>query len=216
LKERRTEKGVAVPKLVNLRGTSGSGKSYLVRTMLDEAKQRAKAWYEWMEDGRKRPLATEFRFEGGVGLLIPGPYDTPCGGCDTIKTVDRAYELVGIGADEGLHVLYEGIMIMDDVRRAIELSKRCTLTVIGLTTPLSECLAAIEQRRLERGDERTLDPTNTQNRYRSCARRLERLHAGGVNVLRLNREEALVWCRQTLLSEGGFAASAQESEGVCV
>lgn len=172
---------------INIRGTSGAGKSHLVR--------RIAALYEnnKIENfaaGRKQPECTLYFRTGGKTLLVPGHYNSPCGGCDTIRTPDRVYEIVREGASAGVDVLYEGIMIMDDVRRAVELSKTTRLVVVALTTPVEECLAAVQGRRDERGDVRPLDPKNTVSRAARCERGLARLEEGGVEVRRLDRERA--------------------------
>jgi hypothetical protein len=166
---------------------------------MDEAKAKSEDWFEWYIDGRKRPIATEICFEGGGGLFVPGHYEIPCGGCDTLKSVDQAYDLVAQGVNKGYNVLYEGIMVMDDVNRAVALSKRRRLTVIGLTTPFETCLAAIRARRKARGTAKPLNPKNTRDRATRCARGLQRLERAGVEVIRMDREEAYEWCKKTLL-----------------
>src|SRR5690349_19805492 len=114
-------------------GTNGAGKSFLTRSILDDAKQ-TECWFEWMVDGRKRPLATEVRYRRGGVLFVPGHYHTSCGGCDTLKTVEQTFDLVKLGARNGYHVLFEGILAQDSFPRILDLNRDHDLTVIGLTT----------------------------------------------------------------------------------
>jgi hypothetical protein len=200
-------------KIVQVVGTNGAGKSTLVRTLLDEAKRLEPDWYEWL-DRRERTVATEVRFENGGGLFVPGHYQTPCGGCDTLKTVDQVFDLVKRGAEQGYNVLFEGIMVMDTVERTIALGRETDLTVIGLTTPLDACLDAVRDRRHSRGAATQLNPSNTVDRARRCSHRLERLEASGVKVLMMTREEALDWCRANLLNQQPISLSRRWSEAI--
>jgi hypothetical protein len=155
--------------ICNIRGTNGAGKSHLVRTILDEAKRNSHEWFEWCENGREHPVMTEVRFQSGGGLVVPGHYDVPCGGCDTLKTVDEAYDWVKLGAHSGRYnVLYEGILVTDDVSRAIEISRQMELVVIALTTPVNACVEAVRARRRARGNGRPFDPTYTINRAKAA------------------------------------------------
>lgn len=179
--------------IIQVVGTNGAGKSTLVRTVLDEAKRADPDWQALFRG--KRLVASEVRFKDGGGLFVPGHYNTPCGGCDSLKTVDQVFDLVRRGAEQSYDVLFEGIIAQDSFERIVALSGEYDLTVIGLNTPLDVCLASIADRRLRRGDSRKLDPKNTIDRARRCARTLDKLEAAEVKVMRLSRDEALAWCR---------------------
>lgn len=197
--------------VVNLRGTGGSGKSTVVRRVMGRYLSRMPL----TEPGRRQPVGYVLEAPDAVPLYVVGHYETACGGCDTIKTVDRVYEMVSAVLRDGGHdVLYEGIMVQDDVRRAVELDQRlkreygcngdqCAvcqddqegchkpgLHVILLSTPIEECLAAIRARRLERGDERPLSEKNTRERARRQEGVRGRLRDAGVSVERLDRSAA--------------------------
>jgi hypothetical protein len=182
--------------IINLRGISGSGKSTIVVQVMDLYAERTPL----MIEGRKRPIGYVLRHDSRATLYVPGHYETACGGCDTIKTPDQAYELVRAAVAEHRDVMYEGIMVQDDVRRAVELNKEHKLLVIALTTSVKDCLAGVQARRDARGDEREreLNPKNTISRARSVENKIPRLKAGGVEVLRLSREEALAECLRRL------------------
>ena len=152
-----------------------------------------------LEPGRRQPVSyTLTHSHLGKTLLVPGHYETPCGGCDTIKTTDRVYELVRDGVAQGRDVLYEGIMVQDDVRRLLELHQEYPVSVIELGTPLDVCLGSIQTRRNIRGDTRPLNPKNTTARARSVRNNCERLRSAGVRVPTLLREEAYLYCLRLL------------------
>lgn len=199
-----------MPLAINIRGTGGSGKSTLVKRIMELHKGSSPQ----LVDGRKRPIGT-FHWitkEGQsmglpVDLFVPGHYETACGGCDTIKTPEQVYELVRENTRQSINVLYEGIMVMDDVTRAVALDKQLRdptgiasgqLYVIWLNTPIEVCLAAIRDRRAARGDERPFSEKNTRQRYERCLRGLQRLEASGVRVERLDREQAFLRVRELL------------------
>lgn len=176
---------------INLRGTSGSGKSTIVREVMKRYRFISARFIE----GRRQPIGyacwmSDLKPYGDGALYVPGHYETACGGCDTITKVDDAYTQV-IANLPTSNVLYEGIMVQDDVKRAVELSKSTPLLVIALTTPIEVCVASIQSRRDARGDDRPLDPKNTISRAGRVKKNIQRLRAGGVECLELSREEAL-------------------------
>lgn len=199
--------------VINIRGTGGSGKSTLVRSVVAGYPEHARI----MQEKRRQPLATCHWFKDarrldGSGLyeerpdslLVPGHYETACGGCDTIKTVDAVYEMVRAASlVDGNSVLYEGIMVMDDVTRAVALDadlKRVgsRLVVVYLNTPIEECLAGIRARREAGGNEKPLSEKNTRDRMARQVKILQRLRDAGVEVKRLSRDEGLTEVRRLL------------------
>lgn len=148
-------------------------------------------------EGRKQPLyyhLSQYEPNPTNCLVTLGHYETPCGGCDTITSPDKVYELVNKFAGEGDHILFEGIIIGDDVTRAVETSKKFPFRVIALNTPMDECLKGIQARRDERGDDRPLDPKNTLSRNDRLKRIMARLKDANVNAKWMNREEAFQEC----------------------
>jgi len=193
--------------VINVRGTSGSGKSTLVRSVMERYKSRTPI----LQEGRRQPIgyalhnsppmetvhselpAKFFRSADPQmkPLWVVGHYETPCGGGDTIPDLDDVYNEVVQAANHGYDVLFEGLIVQSDVNRLIELSQSQKVLVIGLTTSLEECLAGVRARRAARGDERPLNPKNTESKYKTVPKTLARLRAAGVEVLELSREAAL-------------------------
>lgn len=191
-----------MPIAVNIRGTGGSGKSTLVKRIMElyPAYQMPV-----IVPGRKRPERYILRQtpDAARALIIPGHYETACGGCDTIKTVDQVYDMVRSSLTGGDDVLYEGIMVQDDVTRAVALDKELKaqggqLHVIRLTTKVEDCLAAIRDRRAARGEEKPLNEKNTRQRYERVLRSCDRLRHAGVAVEALDREAAFARVRELL------------------
>ena len=182
--------------IINIRGTNGSGKSTVVTRVMELYSSKVYLFVE----GRKRPEGYQLNDPSAQRptLYVPGHYEIACGGCDTLKTVDQVYELVNSANDRGDDVVYEGIMVADDVTRAVALSKKATLHVILLTTPIVECLAAIQSRRDGKGNDKPLDPKNTINREKTHKRVCARLQDAGIKVWRLDREAAFLKARELL------------------
>ena len=195
--------------IINISGTYGSGKSTLVKKVMDSYPSVDQ---KFVQD-RKRPFGYICSIPfGSADLFIPGHYETPCGGCDTLaqfpKMLNFIYALIESHAKDGRHVLYEGSLIESDVRRAKELSERHPFKLVTLDLPLDECLASVKARREARGNFKPLKPKNTIDRHRLVHRRNERLTLAGVTTMKKNREEALQVC----LEEFGLAKKGERDE----
>ena len=183
-------------RIVNIRGANGSGKSTVVRRILEfygEGTVEA-----FTPPGRKRPLYYTCERVGYVPLKILGGYETPTGGCDTILDVSVVFDLAKTFADAGFDVLYEGILAQHSAPRLLELHKAYNVTVIVLTTPIEDCVESVRQRRRDRGDERELDPTNVQKEFKSVLSSTRRLQGEGVKILKLDREAAFAQVKAIL------------------
>lgn len=184
--------------IINIRGTGGSGKSTLVRTIMDSYESREGVFVE----GRRRPIGYLLqRSKGNHPLWVVGHYETACGGGDTISKPSEVFSSAEEYAGRNCDVLFEGIISQDDTTRTVELHRKFPgqLVVLFLTTPLSDCLVGIQSRRDERGDDRPLNPKNTANRVNGLVKRGAKLKDAGVSVLRVSRDEALAFCREKLL-----------------
>lgn len=184
---------------VNIRGTGGSGKSTVVRRVMELYAEKHPQFIE----GRRQPIGYRLnRADSALRpLFVPGHYETACGGCDTIKTPDDVYKLLHSAFDIGADGLYEGIIVQDDVTRALDFAKlvgRENFLVIGLTTPLDVCLQGIQARRDDRGDTRELNPKNTTSRADRVKRSLSRLSDAGITVKKLDREVAFLAVKEAL------------------
>lgn len=175
--------------VIQIRGTSGSGKTTVMRDIMD-------AWcYRWTpvyRQGRRKPL---YYLDSEQSVVVLGHYeDTACGGCDTIGSARVVTELVEYVLDlhKPAHVLCEGLLLSEDVKWAKYLNAGLTVVKpIFLTTPLEQCLRQIEGRRKAAGNAKPLNPANTINRVRVIERARLKLTEAGVYCRRASVPQAV-------------------------
>ena len=150
--------------IINPRGTSGSGKTELVRRVLAQYGWRRGAGPEgaggleliWRER-RRRPLGYRLRHPlGGRPLAVVGHYEVTSGGCDTIRADDGGLgEIMRQAADyaaSGHDVLIEGQRLSREYERSAALARSHRLHVLRLTTPPHQCARNLVWRRRARRD----------------------------------------------------------------
>lgn len=184
--------------ICQIRGTSGSGKSTVMRKVIDLMGD----WNSVKVDGRKQPLYYRSASEWPDTVVL-GHYESPCGGCDTIGSARVVYDLI-LSAEvsaHSQHVLCEGLLLSEDVKWTTELHKlvKDRLRVLFLTTPLERCLSQIGKRRADAGNDKPLNPANTSNRVRTIERARVKLTEAGVYCRRCSADQApgiiLNWLR---------------------
>lgn len=169
--------------IIQIRGTSGSGKS----TVMKQVMERLGPWAPMYASGRKRPLY--YKSSGEWRAVILGHYESPCGGCDTIGSARAVYDLIQEIRDgyEGIPILSEGLLLSEDVKWSSQLpGLRC----LFLNTSLARCLSQISGRRAEVGNDKPLNPANTENRVGTIERARIRLVEAGVKCLRCSSRQA--------------------------
>jgi cytidylate kinase len=136
-----------IPIVINVRGTSGSGKTFLIRSVMEEFGIRS------------RMLRKDTKKIAGYVLnkdiYILGSYETECGGADSIKTLDEVDSRVRKASEKYNTVLFEGMLVSDVYGRYEALSKSLpprALFVWGiLDTPLDVCIERVVERRMRKG-----------------------------------------------------------------
>jgi len=174
--------------IISIRGTSGTGKSTLVRRIMDLytfrtpmyiEKRKQPYWYELTKGPKQRPLA------------VLGHYETACGGCDTISSFDEVYALIDYLHDQDMDIINEGVLLCAEHPRLIERHNRWhDVQVISLNTPIDICVQSINMRRAERGVWEPVDPKNTISKFENNIGTNDRLKAAGVPVAEVSRDEA--------------------------
>jgi ABC-type dipeptide/oligopeptide/nickel transport system ATPase component len=206
-----------MPHVINIRGTSGSGKSTAVRTVMELATKMAgqlgvTPYYAdpaVFGKKRKNPLFYLLEFEAGhPGAAVLGHYGADCGGCDTLPDYAFIMELIRTRYGEGQHVLFEGLLLSHDKKQVTALWEwlgKKDFTVLELTEPLEVCLASVRERRARKGqDPNTFNPENTIRRHAEVIRASVQLEERGIPVRRVSRAE----CVPAVLDLLGLRAEA--------
>ena len=171
--------------IISIRGTSGSGKSTVVRRFMDLFEFKSPHYI----DGRKQPIGYRLRNIDGPACSVVGHYESPCGGCDTIHTFDEVFAHVRREHAMGYNVLFEGVLLYCEVPHTTMLALEVPdFHCVYMTTPLDECVASVNLRRWDRGDPEAVNPKNTETKMRGCATTAARLKANGVNIHFLDRQ----------------------------
>jgi thymidylate kinase len=198
--------------IINIRGTSGSGKSTVVFNLMRHYKELGELYvviqgpdgFEQVSDLSHEGAAGQIGYQIGkwnsnlhpykVPLRIVGKYLTPCGGCDGIKTQDEVTSRVRRWHQQDYHVLFEGLLISTIVGRWADLAESLSLErermmFVFLNTPEEMCVERVKSRRLAKGNNKTLDETNTRDKWRLMARVRDKLLERQLDVREMDGEE---------------------------
>ena len=143
--------------IINPRGTSGAGKTWLVREVMAAYCRGGAAAEPLRRAGRSRPMGVRLACSGDRRpLAVIGHYGTTRGGTDTIPEadggLDEAVRLAGSLACDGHDVLLEGLQLSGDVERTAALARAqrmrgSTLHVLCLDAPVDSCVRNVVARR---------------------------------------------------------------------
>lgn len=160
--------------ILKLHGTSGSGKSTIAfgflgatmqtnKPLLNPANRKVEG-YECHLPTLRKPL------------FILGPYNSQCGGLDSISDVTDHIRLLLTYGRLG-HVFYEGLLGSEYYGRIGKASEEFGDRHIFafLDTPIEECIARIKKRRLLKGNTKPLNEDNTRLRVAKIDRLKHRL-----------------------------------------
>jgi hypothetical protein len=165
--------------IVNLRGTSGSGKTTAVRALLRRA-EGTQAIYG-AHFGFRMPEAQTLRLAGiKQPVFLIGPYGSDgCDGCDRIQPYALIPPLIEKYAARG-HVVFEGLLISSCRGVIGEILERYeqNAVMLFLDTSLETCLQRIEARSGKPRDARLIK--NVSGKYRSIERIEARVRDEGI------------------------------------
>lgn len=166
------------PTVINLRGTSGSGKTYIVRNILNHGK-----WEKWEDNGK---ILGYYNKE--TKWSVVGSYENTCGGWDGIKTQEETENRIRTLLSCGYSVVFEGLLISTITSRWLdfsrEISPQANLLFCFLDTPIEECLVRVAARREAKGNTKPLNPSNTINRVKAIETTYKRLSQAGCYCLK--------------------------------
>jgi hypothetical protein len=157
--------------VLDIRGTHGSGKSWIVRQVLERYRHIA---IEGPGLTGKGSRIWGYRVPQ-VDCGIVGSYEVQNGGCDTIKDMAKIVEVMKKLATEHANVIMEGIFVAHTFKRYDELAN--DMAAYGyrfffLNTPLRTCIARVRARRIAKGNEKDLDTTNIERDHDTIWARL--------------------------------------------
>lgn len=150
-------------KLISLRGTHGSGKTFVMHNFLKAHPSKPK--YGML--GARLPEAYELTMKGADGpVFVIGPYLTACGGLDAVQPYENILKLLSKYEPEG-HMVFEGLMASGVYGRIGEWMEpfKKRVHVLFLDTPYEKCVERVESRREARGNRTELDPTNVKKKF---------------------------------------------------
>lgn len=173
--------------IIQIRGTSGSGKSTIVRRVMEMFPEREPQFI----DGRKQPILYVLRNGFSPPLVVLGHYESPCGGCDTLESFDEVFSLAEAAHEGGYNVLMEGVLMYCEIPRTLGFHLLgYPQHIIALDTDLQTCVAGVNARRLERGNLEPVNPANTATKHRGTVTTVKALAALGVPVVWESRDAA--------------------------
>ena len=179
--------------IFQLRGCSGSGKTWVVRQLFDTYRFR---------EVKNRSGDIMGYYSKEVNLFVLGKYTTSCGGGDTIKTQDETCERIEKAVKKGYNVLFEGLIASHIAKRYADLySRHNNSYFIFLDTPLEKCREQITSRRIANGMDPGKVAKNVEKDYTSTHRSRVNMNTMGVpkNNLKLySSEKALRFIKKKL------------------
>lgn len=165
--------------LLNIRGTHGSGKSTIVKSLIERYPST-----ELFGENPRRPDGYRVDVPWlGRPVMVIGSYRTACGGCDGIQPYSLIWPRIVAYSAEG-HVLFEGALVSSsygNIGRASEAFGDDAVFAF-MDTPLDVCLDRIRRRRAAKGKTEPLNPKNTADKHRNVETSLAAFRAAGRRI----------------------------------
>jgi hypothetical protein len=176
--------------IINIRGTSGSGKTMAVRKLM--ARYRSEPFGESDRKPDGYVLMADPKLDVRLTYVI-GSYENVCGGCDGIHTQEEARQRVRTYVNTG-HVIFEGLLL-STIFDSYRLFDR-EMTGLGhkyiwafLDTPIQLCIDRVKSRRAERSETKPLDESKTRSKWETMRRIQMKCKAAGLDVRILSHED---------------------------
>ncbi len=152
----------AMASIIDIRGTHGSGKSWIVHQLLKEHGRTSVR-----EDGAHLGCRL-----GRLNAVVLGNYGSTCGGCDQIDRADEVVRRVRLFASRYRYVILEGILVAHTFKRYNDLAEELeqeghNYHFCFLDTPLETCIDRVLARRKERGQTKEFNPKHLKADYRT-------------------------------------------------
>ena len=175
--------------LINLRGTSGSGKTTVARTFLNNFPNETLRKRDGKVAGVRIDV-TGFTYP----LFLVGKYDNTCGGMDTVPTQVDCAELATKAYQMG-HVICEGLLASGvgpgaTLPAALISAAGPHVRFLCLNTPLELCIERVKARREAAGNDKPFNPANTESKYQQVQRSFEMLEEANQPVFWIDYQNA--------------------------
>lgn len=160
--------------VVSIRGTHGSGKSSIVRAIINKYPSDTIQVLASVGKAKPKTLGYTVALPTKETLFVVGSYENACGGCDGIQPYENIWPLISDAEKMYTHVLFEGALVSSSYGSIGRFSEVYgdDMVFAFLDTPLEKCLERIAARRAARGDLRPVDPKNTAGKFTSVERSL--------------------------------------------
>lgn len=171
--------------VVNLRGNSGSGKTYTARAFMKLCQPRLSTILYHQDD-----QLLSYKKQKWVVL---GRYSLVCGGADTIKTQTEIVNRIEMYANQNWNVFLEGLILSTIYGTVGAYSERFgdRWVFAYIQPPIEVLLERIRARRKAAGNVKSLNEINTRNRVATIARNIEIVREHGRRVLLLDWKNPL-------------------------
>jgi|HubBroStandDraft_4_1064222.scaffolds.fasta_scaffold00021_12 hypothetical protein len=185
------------PLVCNIRGNSGSGKTYTTRAFMELCKNRTAIEPDGKIHGYSMTL-------GKQRWVVIGSYSNTCGGLDTVKTqqeiIDRVEEFSGLG----FNIWMEGLILSTIYGSVGAYSEKFgdRWVFAYLQPPIEECIRRIKARRKAAGNVKPLNEDNTRARFSTIERNKQIVLSHGRRVVELNWRDPLPELLRVVRKEG--------------
>lgn len=185
-------------KVIKIGGCNGSGKSSLVRALMDLAAEGTMATRTFRVKSSKaeaytvEPTAQPRKYTRPQ-MVILGDYSTACGGMDGISDKNDRIALLEKYAVENNIVVYEGLITGKTYGAMGEISEReghkGNWLYVYMDTPFDVCVQRVLQRRQQKGNHNAFDPERTMRpTYKAILATSKRAAAEGHSVYWINHK----------------------------
>ena len=171
--------------IFNIRGTSGSGKSHIVHSILNSNDHEV--FYE--VPGMKSSKIGGY-YVPKLETTILGKYDNVCGGCDRIPNQDVVCGRICRLKDPNL--IFEGLLISHSLKRYHLLAKKSgPIIFCFLNTTPENCIKRVYERRVAAGKLGVFNEENIHRDWRNVFRCRQQFKDLGHIVYELDSEKSV-------------------------
>lgn len=167
-------------RVFNIRGTNGSGKTFMVRRLLQEREAVAYPRRANLLGGETVCGRVEY-YKLNDGGIVLGSYEKNCGGCDTLKnfgTIAAAVEQRL--AERPPYLIFEGVIVSHIYGYWQRFSQKIGgMTWVFLDTPLDVCL----QRVYSRNNEKKINEKYVREKHHAIGTIVDKARADGEQVV---------------------------------